>query len=357
MLAEGVQSVSKAKGKEMHDELRDLKTCSSSSNIDSKVQLLRPGHWYKRAVKQIGDALGAVPQTQNIDWTGCSLADTVSKKGLSHVRKPYPGSVAAEYAARQRPVGCPKTKRFDEITFCDIIRHRAQSVHPLPSADTPVVHLRLGDVLEHGMQLNEVEDAFKYGISIVPKQIRNMVGPFTLVGAFTLGRWHYVKSECAYKAILNLLPTTMRKVSIVISAHHGVVKNRGCSEAYLALVKQCFERAGLVVDTRSDALPDEDMIWMSHAASFIGSVGGVSSYSLANTCVKALDGLALDDSFAEAVASYNTQDSPRSRCEITLGSCEIGEVTAANGTTSESRLEMKQLYTNPPRLKQCTRGI
>ena len=58
----------------------------------------------------------------------------------------------------------------------------------LPRNTDLVIHLRLGDVLDEHVEAWEVEDVFNYGVSIVPSQIRNMIG----VESPLLGWWHYV---------------------------------------------------------------------------------------------------------------------------------------------------------------------
>ena len=212
-------------------------------------------------------------------------------------KRQYPGSIAVEYVARNA-----YETQFDAVTFCDIVRQRVHTVHALPSADTLVVHLRMGDVFEMNILPDEIDDVWKYGVTIVPLQIRNMIN-----GHNQIGWWNYVKTECAFQAVLPSIPKAIKKVILVGTVLHKVNEkypSRGVSLAHRASVKQFFERAGLVVSTRDDGLPDEDIVWMSHAKSFVSSGGGFSR--LANMCVKELGGMPLDDS----AHSCNKQDRP-----------------------------------------------
>lgn len=86
------------------------------------------------------------------------------------------------------------------------LRIEAGSIDPPLPADV-VVHLRLGDT--HGkFQAGELNDIWDHGVSLIPLEIRNMIG----IRRRELGWWHYIKTKCDYEDILKLIPNYTKRV-------------------------------------------------------------------------------------------------------------------------------------------------
>ena len=151
------------------------------------------------------------------------------------------------------------------------------------------------DVFEKNILLEELPDVFEHGVSIVPSQIRDMVNKRN-----TGGWWHYVKSKCFFEYAVKELgtaasaatPPPPRRAFIIGSmahSYHGTTNE--VSLAYLRLVRQFFVARGYEVSTRLDGTPDDDMVWMSRASSFVASGGGFSR--IAADCVRRRGGRAV----------------------------------------------------------------
>ena len=158
------------------------------------------------------------------------------------------------------------------------------------------------------MRFDEVGDAFEYGVSIVPPQIRRMVDKHNI-----LGWWNYVKSKCYYENAIERIDqleqdqkagsigaTTAaksqpkRRLIIVGSAvHQRNPSNNRNSLKYAELVQRFFAERGYEVIQRLNAgSPDDDMVWMStHSPIFVGA-GGTFSKLVAD-CVEHLGGVSL----------------------------------------------------------------
>ena len=224
--------------------------------------------------------------TLTSDWNSYRLGDVVLSNydvGTNY-EKHYPGSIAAEYLHLINLTYGRNRREYHKVKFCNIVRQRRNPRKSSNSRDF-VVHLRLGDVLDNNIQPDEIEDVFHYGVSIVPLQIRNMINRNN-----TLGWWHYVKSKCYYSTVLaQLPPNTINRVVIVGSAIHNKEKpTNNNSVMYRGLVQQFFEAEGYSVSLRPDAPPDDNIIYISHAFTFVASGGGFST--LAHDCVNYFGG-------------------------------------------------------------------
>jgi hypothetical protein len=210
----------------------------------------------------------------------------------------YPGSTGTEYIARRisaTPNQTGHIRRYDAATLCGIARERgcvARDRDSVPGPGEFVVHLRMGDVLEHVLP-SEIDDLWDHGLSLIPLEIRNMINRHN-----SLGWWHYVKSKCYFKALLPLIPVTTARVTVVGSVIHGTrdnpqpVNTLAPNTLYRDQVKRFFEEAGYAVTVRHDGSPDDDFVWMSHAEAFAASGGGFSK--LIRDCVEVLGGLAVN---------------------------------------------------------------
>ena len=258
------------------------------------------------------------------EWRKYRLGDWVLKgcKGCSNLQKSMQEPWARNTLGWEYSNGTKLRLKYDKKLFCDIVQKRggrrddkklsssSSSLSSwLPKPSDIVIHLRLGDILDEMMLLEEAEDAFKYGISIVPSQIRRMNNR----RYNTNGWWLYVKSKCFYENVLRKIEEELqqekepeastpqsdsprnnnkkKRVVIVGSAKH--LKNLDLepvvSLRYAELVREFFEGRGYEVMTRLDGTPDDDMVWMSHSPVFVAAGGGFST--LVYDCVKHLGGV------------------------------------------------------------------
>lgn len=263
--------------------------------------------------------------TETIDkkWSGYRLGDWVLGKGRTSMDH-YRDSLAWEYikaldrmcedscVLKQSNGALVRPKKYVRDAFCDLLEKPRNQLPDdmLPRDGDLVIHLRLGDVVNQFKNSTEINDAFEYGVSIVPSQIRNMLNPNSL------GWWHYIKSKCYYKNMLSQLEAATAKtnkdvslssitnttinnnkksrVIIVGSAVHQKSGSTDNSIKYTKLVEQFFVGQGYEVTTRLDGLPDNDIVWMSHAPIFVAAGGGFSK--LASDCVEYYGGIVFPES-------------------------------------------------------------
>ena len=206
-------------------------------------------------------------------WAGYRLGDFV-KGGRNFANlaiKGYPSSIGAEYK-KIKPAG------YSKELFCDIVKRRQKKAIEAGSIDPPlpadvVVHLRLGDT--HGkFQAGELNDIWDHGVSLIPLEIRNMIG----IRRRELGWWHYIKTKCDYEDILKLIPNYTKRVILVGSSHHNAGdQEKNNSIAYVDRVRRFFEDSGYTTCIRPQIVsPDDDLIWMISASIVVSSGGGYS---------------------------------------------------------------------------------
>jgi len=255
-----------------------------SSDID--LQALRSQKWH---TYRLGDwvlADGKARKMMSNSWFNATLAADY-RRALSD----------ASNGTLVKHGGIPV--QYRPKIFCDLVKKRGETTfrpEQLPQPGDLVMHLRLGDVLDQQMQLDEVQDVFNYGISIVPSQIRRMVNSQT-----TLGWWHYLKGKCYYEKVLEAINNSTavaakqndnqkKRLIIVGSAIHTVNNENSNSLEFTRLVEEYFVQKGYEVQKRLDGMPDDDMVWMSHAPFFVTAGGSFSKVAAA--CVQRLGGIA-----------------------------------------------------------------
>mmetsp|Transcript_107749 Transcript_107749/g.313630 ORF Transcript_107749/g.313630 Transcript_107749/m.313630 type:complete len:183 (+) Transcript_107749:240-788(+) len=146
--------------------------------------------------------------------------------------------------------------------LCGIVQKRG-SEHPelLPQQDEVVLHLRLGDTVHNSSSTWAGEAGGKHHYDFGKKHYEDVIGK------------------------LQKLPEASRNLTVVGWTHHGGGLE---SDLYRALVADFFEQRGYRVTRRFEHLPDEDFIYLSHAAYFVVGGGGYSRR--AAECVKRLGG-------------------------------------------------------------------
>lgn len=205
--------------------------------------------------------------TEAKSWGNYQLGDVV--KGISathlgwnrlrgHYERLWPGSIATEYLQRTTD-----SKRFDLL--CSIAQIRGRQTSDLPGPQDVVIHLRLGDVADRSRL--DAESLWQRG-SGAPG--------------------HYVKSMSYYEQLANGLPQNTSNVYLVGWNHHGVGGSHETSNRYRDHVLNFFTRKGFHVASRWEKSPDDDSIFMVHAATFIYGGGGFSR--LVGECVRRFNG-------------------------------------------------------------------
>jgi hypothetical protein len=188
-------------------------------------------------------------------WGGYQLGDVVKGISASHLgwyrlRKRYeriwPESIATEYLKRTTD-----SKRFDIL--CSIARSRGRKAKDLPGPHDVVVHLRLGDVADRS---------------------RQTAASLWQRGSGSPG--YYIKGAAYYDKIAMDLHKNVSKVFLVGWNHHGSYGNHETSNRYRDYVLNFFESKGYKVVSRWENSPDDDFIFMVHAATFVYGGGGFS---------------------------------------------------------------------------------
>lgn len=236
------------------------------------------------------------------NWGDYVVGDVVNGVGAGHTekgwlwihekyRRRWPDSISTAYMNRTH-------SEHQYITLCDIVRERGIAHEELlPPPHEVVVHLRLGDIVNHPDQVGH-SGFFKgeFGAVTTVKELWEH-------GDGEAGWRHYIKGRPYYERAIGNLPRYVRNVTIVGYAHHAsdavqaedqASRGNGTkpqrSEEYRDLVVEFFESKGFRVTRRWEHLPDDDFVYMSHAPYFIEGGGGYSR--LVAQCVKRLGGKA-----------------------------------------------------------------
>ena len=197
-------------------------------------------------------------------------------------RRKWPSSIATEYLGRVPHAHgiSPSFQNERDNVMCQIARERGmmQEVGPaVPSPDTLVVHLRVGDVTDveaGGRAATSGAALFEHGTA-------------------------YVKARSYYECVVAQLPPTIHNVTILGWSHHlnggltsgGELRHKQRpknTNEYRALVSNWFSQQGFRVSHRWEHTPDEDFIYMTHAQHFIYGGGGFSD--LIGKCIHRFGG-------------------------------------------------------------------
>lgn len=125
-----------------------------------------------------------------------------------------------------------------------------------------IVHLRIGDILDHESQDPPNNQQFFDYINNDTK----------------LGRVYekYVKPISYYNNIINELNLAKVNKVIIIAGSHVKCPNYKLSSIYINKIKQLFKENGIHVTLRLGLHPDEDLILSANAKKFYGSGGSYS---------------------------------------------------------------------------------
>jgi hypothetical protein len=205
--------------------------------------------------------------TDNPDYADYSLGDTVKSymavdkdefnQTLFEHQTRWPNSIGHAYL---QEVGSVEYGYFNMSALSRVIDRRMSCV-TIPSNDTLVVHLRLGDTLTQGYLTDlsrSVLDLWEHG---------------DFVGNETGVRYNYNRRE--FDHLLKDLPKHITKAVIVGSTQHQnseVVTSR--NQEYSDLVAWYMLNQTLAVSYFGGEDPDQDFIYMANAKWFIGGMGG-----------------------------------------------------------------------------------
>jgi len=216
------------------------------------------------------------------EWANYRLGDVVSgyiagTRGRAQLLRKYehlfPTSIATEYLHRSK-------EWSDHQLLSQIIEERAiralseqktagsrsELLSVTPSADTLVVHFRLGDTA---------------GAS----------GDKLWANGGSRGGKLYVKPRRYYEEALTEVPSSVKKVALIGSAKHGLhttARQATNSARYMALAQSWFEGRGFQVISRTDRPPDDDFVYMASSKHFLYGGGGFSH--VVGECVQILGG-------------------------------------------------------------------
>ena len=194
------------------------------------------------------------------------------RRGLAaYTHLHFPHSIASEYLRRMR-------KNQNWNVLWNIVQERRDKFD-LPTPETLVVHLRLGDVFDmHACAGNATLDVHDY---LQP-------GVATLFPLGRKGAMRYVRPLSSFRAF-PLDPRLRHAVLVGATQSGNAVRQRNpkrsnavrrstvLSLEYAAAIADHFSERGLVTSLRLNGLPDVDFVYMSHATSFVPSGGRYSA--------------------------------------------------------------------------------
>ena len=196
-------------------------------------------------------SLRRVPGDLYTWWSGYRIGDMVRHEdaridprvGRKFHYDRYPHSIASEYM-RSTDESC------DWDAIVRIIERRA-----LPDEHTCVVHLRLGDIVER--MGRELDQMLETGIDC-PDGV------------------NYAKPLSYYTDRIPRLHERGVKRIVLVGGSHVRLPAYPRSNAYLAAIAELFREAGFDVQLRIAGNPDDDLVYISGARTFIRSGGGFS---------------------------------------------------------------------------------
>jgi hypothetical protein len=181
--------------------------------------------------------------------------------GEKYHLKTFPDSIASEYMKKTKEL-----KKYNILA--DIVRERTKKTRDLPSDKDLVVHLRVGDVVEHfSTKLSEILISYSYRLN------HNYTCPVRNI--------HDKISKSKEK---------FDKIILVAGSHKDILTPKSCK--YIDVIKKYFENNGHIVELRLGKHPDDDFIFMTNSKYFIPSCSG--NYTLlVKKIVKILGGKVL----------------------------------------------------------------
>ena len=160
--------------------------------------------------------------------------------------KTYPGTIIYDYF---KATSVPN----DMKVLMTIIRKRLDKLDKINGV---VIHLRVGDVIDHD-NYNSVSDMIKKSV------------------IFPTNKRQYVTSWPKLKSLLDKLPTNIKDITIFAGSHNVENPTKSCE--YIDRMVKLLNNQGYTVKLRLGQHPDKDLVLMSTAPYFIPSGGRFSN--------------------------------------------------------------------------------
>lgn len=234
-----------------------LLSCNNCSDVeqlyDNEVyNLYTDADFYR-----IGDLVRGITNVKNYNSNLDLASDTLLK---------FPNSIASDYIRNIDLDSLHKMSNLDinkqlYLYKISVIKKLLKNYN-IPQNSGVVVHLRVGDILDHESQNPPNK-----------KQLNNYINK-----NIKLGRIYekYVKRLSYYHNLIHeLKKNNINKVTI-IAGSHVKCPNYNVSSYYINIIKKLFEDNGFEVTLRVGLHPDEDLKLAVGAKKFYGSGGGYS---------------------------------------------------------------------------------
>jgi len=173
--------------------------------------------------------------------------------GIKYHLKNFPNSIVSEYITNTQDAN-----NYDILK--DIVKRRSLVIDDIPTKNTCVIHLRVGDVI------NSLHESVS---EIVRQPARDFL------------KRHYTLCFDELKEGVEKIPP-VNNIVLVAGMHNDCPTAKSCD--YVATIKHMLEKDGYSVTTRLGGDADDDFVFMCMAPSFIAS-GGQYSDRIANTRV------------------------------------------------------------------------
>ena len=234
--------------------LLSCNNCSGVEQLDNNevYNLYTDADFYR-----IGDLVRGITNVKNYNSNLDLASDTLLK---------FPDSIASDYIRNVDSNSLHKMSNLDINK--ELYLHKISVIKTLlknyniPQNNGVIIHLRVGDILDHESQSPPNK-----------KQLDNYINK-----NIKLGRIYekYVKRLSYYNNIIHeLKKNNINKVTIIAGSHIKC-QNYKVSSYYINIIKKLFEDNGFEVTLRLGLHPDEDLKLSVGAKKFYGSGGGYS---------------------------------------------------------------------------------
>ena len=234
--------------------LLSCNNCSVVEQLDNNedYNLYTGAEFYR-----IGDLVRGIINVKNYNSNLDLVSDTLLK---------FPNSIASDYIRHIDSDSLHKMSNLDinkelYLHKISVIKNLLKNYN-IPQNNEVIVHLRVGDILDHESQNPPNK-----------KQLDNYINK-----NIKLGRIYenYVKRLSYYHNLIHeLKKNNINKVTI-IAGSHVKCQNFNVSSYYINIIKKLFEDDGFQVTLRMGLHPDEDLKLAASAKKFYRSSGGYS---------------------------------------------------------------------------------
>jgi len=234
-----------------------LLSCNNCTDIeqldnDEVYNLYTDADFYR-----IGDLVRGITHIKNYNSNLDLASDTLIK---------FPNSIASDYVRNIDPSSLHTMSNLDinkelYLHKISVIKNLLKRYN-IPQSNGVVVHLRVGDILDHESQSPPSK---KQLYNYINKNIR-------------LERIYekYVKRLSYYHNLMHELKKNKIKKVTIIAGSHVKCPSYKVSSYYINIIKKLFEENGFEVTLRVGLHPDEDLKLAVGSKKFYGSGGGYS---------------------------------------------------------------------------------